>query len=282
MKLFSSGSIPAPPARGMRRQLALLLLVTLGPALSGCGKKPRPLPPVTTPSAEASREAPSDRAAWPAPELDLLIEPSSIGPGESALLSWSARNADRVVIEPAIGPVETTGRVKVFPDSTTTWSVTAEGPGGSVTRQVTVEVRSSGAALSGPDVSQEELTRIAPEEEFATAVKPVFFAFDRADLDDQARLTLDANARWLLRPENRGIKVVIEGHADARGSEEYNLALGDKRAAVTKEYLVGRGVDPSRLITVSLGEERPIDPRETEEGYAQNRRAHFVILAERP
>ncbi len=211
-----------------------------------------------------------------------MIEPTSIGPGESALLSWSTRNAERVFIEPAIGPVETTGRVKVFPDTTTTWSVTAEGPGGSVTRQVTVQVRNSGAALSPPDVAEHELEPVSPELEFEGAVRPVFFAFDRADLDDQARLTLDANARWLLRSQNLGIKVVIEGHADARGSEEYNLALGDRRAAVVKEYLVGRGVDPDRLITVSLGEERPIDPRDTEEAYAQNRRAHFVLLAERP
>jgi peptidoglycan-associated lipoprotein len=206
-----------------------------------------------------------------------------IGPGESALLSWTARNAETVVIEPAIGPVDLGGRIKVFPDDSATWTVTADGPGGRTVRQVRVEVRSPGVPLSdAPAVGEEDLSRLSFEEQFQAFMKPVFFRFDSAELDEQARLTLDSNARWLLRPENLSLRVIIEGHADSRGSEEYNLALGDLRAMAAREYLVGRGVEPDRLIPLSLGEERPVDPGQSDEAFAQNRRAQFVLPTERP
>lgn len=281
MKAFTSlfsGQIPT--SRRYRLLVCAVLLLAL--VLSGCGKRPRPLPPVGAPPAGPSGlPAPDREAGLPAPELDLLIEPAVIGPGESAMLSWTARYADAVNIEPAIGQVDLAGRIKVFPDSSTTWTVTADGPGGSAVREARVEVRSPGAARPDtPSVGEEDLSRMSLEEQFEAFVKPVFFRFDSAELDDQGRLTLDANARWLLRPENAGLRIVIEGHADARGTEEYNLALGDKRAVAAREYLVSRGVDPARLITVSLGEERPVDPRETEEAFALNRRAHFVLPSE--
>lgn len=278
---------PAFPARSMfqRRGLPYLcVLLTLCVLAAGCGKRPRPLPPVSAPSTPPPARPGADREATLfAPELDVLIEPAVIGPGESALLSWTARNAETVVIEPAIGPVDLSGRIKVFPDDSATWTVTADGPGGNTVRQVRVEVRSPGAPLPDtPAVGEEDLSRLSFEEQFQAFMKPVFFRFDSAELDEQARLTLDSNARWLLRPENLSLRVVIEGHADSRGSEEYNLALGDLRAVAAKEYLVGRGVSPDRLIPLSLGEERPVDPRQTDEAYAQNRRAQFVLPTERP
>jgi outer membrane protein OmpA-like peptidoglycan-associated protein len=259
-------------------------VIVLASMWAGCGKKPRPLPPVSSPPpGTVGRPATDPVTAGLAPELDLLIEPEVIGPGESALLSWSTRHAEQVSIEPAIGLVDLSGRIKVFPDATTTWTVSVDGPGGNTVQSVTVEVRSPGRSSEEPlRVGEEDLSRAPLEEQFPEFMKPVFFGFDSSDLDDQARLTLDGNARWLLRPENLSVRVIIEGHADTRGTEEYNLALGDKRSIAVRDYLVSRGVDTSRLIPLSLGEERPIEPGETEEAFALNRRAHFVLPAVRP
>jgi peptidoglycan-associated lipoprotein len=103
----------------------------------------------------------------------------------------------------------------------------------------------------------------------------VFFDFDSFALDDQDRTTLDAQAAWLTR--NSGVRVTIEGHADERGTREYNLALGDRRANAARDYLESRGIAASRMQTISWGKERPANPASTEEAYAENRRAVTVV-----
>ena len=105
----------------------------------------------------------------------------------------------------------------------------------------------------------------------------VSYELDSYTLSDAARAALDANAAWLRRwPSTR---VTIEGHADSRGTNEYNLALGDRRAASAREYLVTLGIDAGRILTVSRGEEQPFCTEETESCWALNRRAYFVITA---
>ncbi|GIW53310.1 MAG: hypothetical protein KatS3mg081_2665 [Gemmatimonadales bacterium] len=105
----------------------------------------------------------------------------------------------------------------------------------------------------------------------------IFYDFDKYNIRPDAQATLNAKAEVLrAHPE---IRVRIEGHADERGSDEYNLALGMRRAAAAKEYLVRLGLDPSRFEVVSYGEERPLDPRHNEEAWAKNRRAEFHIIA---
>jgi len=103
----------------------------------------------------------------------------------------------------------------------------------------------------------------------------VFFDFDSYALDDRDRTTLDAQAAWLTR--NSGVRVLIEGHADERGTREYNLALGDRRANAARDYLESRGIAASRMQTISWGKERPANPASTEEAYAENRRAVTVV-----
>ncbi|MCR9085200.1 MAG: peptidoglycan-associated lipoprotein Pal [Rhodobacteraceae bacterium] len=105
----------------------------------------------------------------------------------------------------------------------------------------------------------------------------VLFAVDEATLGTQARNTLEAQARWLI--ENGGYNAVIEGHADEQGTREYNLALGARRAAAVKEFLVARGVADGRLDTVTFGKERPIEICSEETCYERNRRAVTVIAA---
>jgi peptidoglycan-associated lipoprotein len=114
----------------------------------------------------------------------------------------------------------------------------------------------------------------------SSPMKDIYFDFDRYDLSADARTILRTNADWLKN--NSTARVEIEGHCDDRGTNEYNLALGAKRAQAAREYLVTLGVAPSRLSTISYGEEIPVCKEATESCWGQNRRSRFVILQGRP
>ena len=116
--------------------------------------------------------------------------------------------------------------------------------------------------------SLEDLNRESP-------LQPVFFEYDRSEVSSQGQAVLQANAEILRRYPSWVI--TIEGHCDERGSPEYNLSLGERRALTAQEYLVGMGVTADRINTVSYGKEFPFDPGSTPEAWARNRRAHFVI-----
>ena len=118
--------------------------------------------------------------------------------------------------------------------------------------------------------SLDELNRDSP-------LRPVFFEFDSSEITTLARSVLDANADLLRRVP--GWAVTIEGHCDERGTAEYNLALGERRAVAARAYLVSLGIDGERLRTVSYGKEFPFDPGHDETAWSRNRRAHFVITA---
>lgn len=285
MKDFRRGDRDAREKGSVWRRKAshygyLLVLFTV--AVAACGKRPPPpLPP--PPEARVPAPAPEPDATpregvVAAPQLTVFVEPEEIAPGESALLTWESKGATRVWIEPNIGDVDTSGRIRFFPDRTTSYTVSAEGPGGRISREVQVQVGPRLTPGGDQDVREEELEAVPLERRFEEEVRPVFFPFDSAELTEEAKLVLEANLRWLMRSENRHVRVRLEGHTDQRGSEEYNLALGDRRAQVVRDYLISRGMDPNRLETFSWGEEKPRVPGTTEEAYAQNRRTEFVLL----
>ncbi len=111
----------------------------------------------------------------------------------------------------------------------------------------------------------------------STLLQDIHFEFDKYDLTEEARRILAENAKVLVaHPE---VTIQIEGHCDERGSNEYNLALGEKRAVSAKLYLIKLGVKGGRLSTISYGEEMPLDPGHNEEAWAKNRRCHFIILS---
>ncbi len=110
----------------------------------------------------------------------------------------------------------------------------------------------------------------------ATPLQDVFFAFDRAALDNEAKAALDGNVSWLKA--NPEVRVVVEGHCDERGTNEYNLALGERRATRVRDYLIAAGIDPTRISTISYGEERPFVLGHDESAWRWNRRAHFVVI----
>ena len=122
----------------------------------------------------------------------------------------------------------------------------------------------------GPSISQQAF------QEFQN--QRIFFDFDKYDLRTDARATLDRKASFLN--QNSSVRVQIEGHTDDRGTAEYNLALGERRANAAKQYLTTAGISAGRLSTISYGEERPLDPAQNEAAWAKNRRDHFVITGQ--
>lgn len=122
-----------------------------------------------------------------------------------------------------------------------------------------------------PAVSQVEKVEVPPIE-----LERIHFAFDRYSLSAESLVTLAQDAKILIA--NPDVKVKIEGHCDSRGSDEYNLALGERRAQATMDYLVSLGVKPEQLQIISFGEESPLDPANTETAWAENRRAEFRKL----
>ena len=105
----------------------------------------------------------------------------------------------------------------------------------------------------------------------------VFFGFDKYNLDDKSRATLSKQAAWL--GENPSVSIIIQGHCDERGTREYNLALGERRANAAKDYLLQLGVNPNRVKTISYGKERPVAIGSTEAAWAQNRRSVSIVYS---
>jgi peptidoglycan-associated lipoprotein len=124
--------------------------------------------------------------------------------------------------------------------------------------------------------SVESQEKGAAMEEKEGMFKDIYFAFDKYDVKDEYKSDLKAVASWMTK--NPNAKLSVEGHCDERGTNEYNLALGDRRAKAVKDFLVSLGVPSSRVDSISYGEEKPLCTEQTEECWAKNRRAHFVIL----
>ena len=134
------------------------------------------------------------------------------------------------------------------------------------------------AAGGGTATGNTQTTRVVPgsSEDFVQNVGDrVFFDFDRSDLKPEARATLERQAAWLKQYSN--VRLQIEGHCDERGSEEYNIALGARRAQAAKDYLQTLGVAADRMSTISYGKELPLCTEHTEDCWEQNRRDHFVV-----
>lgn len=121
--------------------------------------------------------------------------------------------------------------------------------------------------------ARDELAATAEKEGILSAI---YFDFDSSTVRDDMKPPLDKNTEWLRKRQDA--KVQIQGHADERGTNEYNIALGERRAQGIKKYLADSGINEARISTISYGEEKPADPGHTEEAWAKNRRAEFVII----
>jgi peptidoglycan-associated lipoprotein len=184
-------------------------------------------------------------------------------------LTWSSTNATSLNLSPQIGSVTAEGSQRVTPQDSVTYTITATGPGGTADASVHVTV-SAPPPPAAPVTQQPSL-----QELFDREVKDAYFDYDKADIRSDARDALSQTAQFFRSYPQ--MKVVIEGHCDERGSTEYNLALGDRRAAAAKQFLVSLGIPADRLETVSYGKEKPFCSASTEQCWQQNRRAHFVM-----
>ena len=249
------------------RKVALIVLsASLALFAAGCKKKtPAPEPPPPPPPPPV-REQPKPR-----PTVTLTAEPTSIERGKSATLKWTSSNAASASLNQGIGTVPTTGSREVFPTATTEYQIEVKGEGGTVTASATVTVRTPPPPPPPP----------APKDDLSTMlskmVKDAYFDYDKSDIRPDAQAVLRANAAALktIFDELPNARVLIEGHCDERGTNEYNLALGDRRSTATRDFLVNLGVPASKLSTVSYGEERPVCTEENEGCWQRNRRAHF-------
>jgi peptidoglycan-associated lipoprotein len=224
----------------------------------GCAKKPV----TNTPPPPAPAPAPAR------PTVTLQASPTSLARGESTTLSWSSTNATQLSIAPGVGPVSPEGSTRVTPNDSATYTITATGPGGSADASVRVTVAappSTAPPAAGPSI----------EELFLKEVQDSYFDYNKADIRPDARQALGKTADFLRNYPQ--IKVTIEGHCDERGSTEYNLSLGDRRASATKQYLVSLGISADRMNTVSYGKEKPFCMEHNESCWQQNRRGHFIM-----
>ena len=245
----------------------LVLAVMLA---AGCKKKApvaaAPPPPPPPPPTETK---PEPRAPVIA---QFTAEPDTIERGQSSTLRWSVSDATSVTIEPGLGPVQTNGNRQVFPSNTTTYTLTAMGTR-TVRATTTVNVTVPPPPPPRPPADKKPFTS-----RIETEITDAYFDYDSSDIREDARNALTRNAdalKAILRdfPSN---SVVVEGHCDERGSAEYNLGLGDRRATAAKEFLTQLGVPGDRLKTISYGKERPQCTDANEACWQKNRRAHFA------
>ena len=237
--------------------LSLAVLSVAFIAVTGC-KKNTPPPP-------AAETAPTAHAAVPTAQL--TATPTVISAGDQVQLSWRTTNASSISID-GIGDVPSVGVKTVTPAQSTTYHLVARGDGGAADATARVTVNAP-PAISVPS------TTMSAEDEFKARVQDIFFDYDTYDIRSDAQATLSKDADYLISHPN--IKIVIGGYCDERGSDEYNLALGQNRAEATKTALVTAGVGADRIRVISYGKEKPFCTDSNEECWQLNRRAGFTM-----
>ena len=237
-------------------QIAALSILLV---IAGCHKaKPVPPPPPPPPP--------------PAPTASISANPSAVNAGQSTQLTWTTENATDVSIE-GVGKVQASGSQTVTPTDSTTYRLTATGPGG--TQEATTRVTVSRPA---PVQALPQEPTLTDQQLFEQNIKDAYFEYDSYEIRPQDGATLQADAQFLNQHPNW--RVLIEGHCDERGSTEYNMALGDSRAQAAKQALISAGVAANRLTTTSFGKEKPFCTESNEQCWQQNRRGHLALAGQ--
>jgi peptidoglycan-associated lipoprotein len=239
-------------------RFTLLSLLAMAMVTSACHKKtvqgqmPTPAQP-TQPTAR--------------PTVTLQASPTFIQKGQSSTLTWNSTNATTLTLS-GVGNVAPEGSTQVSPTESATFTITATGPGGDAEQTVRITVGEAG-------VPQPAAVSESAEEAFNENVHDAYFDTDRSDIRPDARDALARTGQYLRTYPD--VKIVIEGDCDERGSTEYNLGLGQRRADTAKQFLESLGIAADRMQTVSYGKEKPICTEHTEECWQRNRRAHFDL-----
>jgi peptidoglycan-associated lipoprotein len=226
-------------------------------AVAGCKKKLPPPPAATAPPIVAPAT----------PTAQISATPTAVTAGDQVVLDWHTTNATSASID-GIGDVPVSGTRTVTPPVSTSYHLIAKGAGGTADASVRVTV-------SAPPPVVTPVNTMSAEEEFKANVHDIFFDYDKYDVRTDAQATISSDASYLVSHPN--VKIVIGGYCDERGSEEYNLALGENRADSAKKALVNAGVAVTRIRVISYGKEKPFCTDHNEACWQQNRRAGFSM-----
>jgi peptidoglycan-associated lipoprotein len=248
--------------RRSKRQLVLLGILAVLLA-SGCKKKPAPV--------AAAAPPPPPPPAPTKPTATVSANPTSIERGQSTTLEWRTTDATSIRIEPEIGSVPATGSRSIRPSQSTTYRIVAEGPGGSADGSTRVTVTNPPPPPPPPPPPTPDDT---VDKYWLKFVKPILFDYDKYTIRDDQKAAFDGNVAFFKKYPDA--KIVIQGNCDERGSGEYNLGLGDKRANTVKEALIAAGIAADRISTISFGKEKPVCSESTEDCWQKNRRDEFV------
>ena len=244
----------------------LLLGVSLMGLTTGCSKKVAVASPAPPPLVEVPPPAPA------VPTASITVEPPVVEAGQAVTLKWSTTNATAVIVA-GLGTVAAEGKQEVRPAKSTTYELVANGPGGTATASASVNVMAPPPPIAPPP----PVTTKSLQDRVETEVADIYFDYDQTGIRPDARTALakDAEALHAILADFPYAVITLEGHCDERGSAEYNLGLGDRRAASAREFIEALGVPAERLKTVSFGKERPQCAEASEECWQKNRRVHF-------
>ena len=257
-----------------RKFTIVWMAVMLTMFAAGCKKKAAPPPPPPPPERPAEVVKPPVAAAPVVSQF--AAEPESIQRGQTSTLRWEVTgDSTSVSINQGVGVVQKTGNQRVNPSDSTTYTLTATGPGGDTTASATVSVS---APPPPPPPPPPPTATVTLDKRLESDVQDAYFDYDKSEIRSDARdaLTKDVAALKSILGDFPNATIVVEGHCDERGSAEYNLGLGDRRASAAKEFLQQLGVPPDRLKTISYGKERPQCSEQNESCWQRNRRAHFA------
>jgi len=234
----------------------------------GCKKK-TPIPPPPPVAAVPPPPAPTGGTA--AVVSEFAVEPATIERGQSATLRWAVTGSSDVVIDHGIGTVPANGSRTINPTESTTYTLTANGPGGPVTGMTRVVV--TAPAPPPPPVTRPATNTGTIDSRIQSDLKDAFYDYDSNNIRDDARavLTADADAMKRIFADFPTATIAVEGHCDERGSAEYNLGLGDRRASSARDFLISLGVPAEKLKPISYGKERPQCTEASEACYQSNR-----------
>jgi peptidoglycan-associated lipoprotein len=256
-----------------RKITVIWMTVLLAVFAAGCKKKAAPPPPPPPPVVQPEPPKPVPTA----PAISqFAAEPDSLQRGQSSTLRWEVTGeTTSIAINQGVGAVQKTGNQRVSPSDSTTYTLTATGPGGNTTASATVSVMAPPPPPPPPPPPTPTVTLGGRLE---TDVQDAYFDYDKSELraDGRDALTKDAPALKSILADFPNATIVVEGHCDERGSAEYNLGLGDRRASAAKEFLQQLGLPADRLKTISYGKERPQCSEQNESCWQRNRRAHFA------
>jgi peptidoglycan-associated lipoprotein len=213
----------------------------------------------------AKATPPASLPAPPTPTASLAASPNVIQPGQTTTLSWQTTNSTDITIA-GLGTVPASGSRSVTPDVSTTYTLEAKGPGGTqdASARVTVSPRTMSTTTSPTDADL-----------FSRNIKDVFFDYNKSNIRSDAVSATQRDASFLR--QNPEIKILVEGHCDDRGSDEYNLALGTSRAESVKQSLLQQGISADRIQTISYGKEKPFCRQNDEQCWQQNRVGHLTL-----